>query len=153
MKLLDIKNNLIKLSYTSDEDVSLASFLMLSAGKKSYVAQITTLKAQPVSNQAIAKLILVVNNDGILDNYDGSIPPLDANIVRLDSKELLNLLPVEKPIIFGEVAHEQKVLKLDESVFKRIERIPSILPQVKQVKTKVKYLDLSWEKVNYLKLE
>ena len=43
--------------------------------------------------------------------------------------------------------------KLDESVFKRIERIPSILPQVKQVKTKVKYLDLSWEKVNYLKLE
>jgi len=43
--------------------------------------------------------------------------------------------------------------KLDDSVFKRIERIPSILPQVKQVKTKVKYLDLSWEKVNYLKLE
>ena len=43
--------------------------------------------------------------------------------------------------------------RLDETVYKRIERIPSILPQVKQVKTKVKYLDLSWEKVNYLKLE
>lgn len=43
--------------------------------------------------------------------------------------------------------------KLDSTVFKRIERIPSILPQVKEVKTKVKYLDLSWEKVNYLKLE
>lgn len=43
--------------------------------------------------------------------------------------------------------------KLDSSVFKRIERIPSILPQVHEVKTKVKYLDLSWEKVNYLKLE
>ena len=43
--------------------------------------------------------------------------------------------------------------KLDEDVFKRIERIPSILPQVKQVKTKIKYLDLSWEKVNYLKLD
>lgn len=43
--------------------------------------------------------------------------------------------------------------KLDETVFKRIERIPSILPQVKLVDSKVKYLDLSWEKVNYLKLE
>lgn len=43
--------------------------------------------------------------------------------------------------------------RIDDTVFKRIERIPSILPQVKQVKTKVKYLDLSWEKVNYLKLE
>lgn len=43
--------------------------------------------------------------------------------------------------------------KIDESVFKRIERIPSILPQVKEINQKVKYLDLSWEKVNYLKLE
>ena len=43
--------------------------------------------------------------------------------------------------------------RLDNELFKRIERIPSILPQVKNVKTKIKYLDLSWEKVNYLKLE
>ncbi len=45
-----------------------------------------------------------------------------------------------------------RIGKLDENVYKRIERIPSILPQVKDVETKVKYLDLSWEKVNYLKL-
>lgn len=43
--------------------------------------------------------------------------------------------------------------KIDENVFKRIERIPSIMPQVKDVNQKIKYLDLRWEKVNYLKLE
>lgn len=43
--------------------------------------------------------------------------------------------------------------KIDESVYKRIEKLPSILPQVKLIDSKVKYLDLSWEKVNYLKLE
>lgn len=43
--------------------------------------------------------------------------------------------------------------KPDERVYDRIQRIPSILPQVKLVDSKVKYLDLSWEKVNYLKLE
>lgn len=43
--------------------------------------------------------------------------------------------------------------QIDDTVFKRIERIPSILPQVKLVDSKVRYLDLSWEKVNYLKLE
>jgi len=43
--------------------------------------------------------------------------------------------------------------KIDNTIFKRIERIPSVLPQVKDVKTKIRYLDLSWEKVNYLKLE
>jgi hypothetical protein len=41
----------------------------------------------------------------------------------------------------------------DENIFARIERIPAVLPQVKLVGSKVKYLDLSWEKVNYLKLE
>lgn len=43
--------------------------------------------------------------------------------------------------------------QLDENVFKRIERIPSLLPQVKLVDSKIKYLDLKWDKVNYLKLE
>jgi cell division septal protein FtsQ len=42
---------------------------------------------------------------------------------------------------------------LDDTLFERIKRIPAVLPQVKLVGKKVKYLDLSWEKVNYLKLE
>lgn len=46
-----------------------------------------------------------------------------------------------------------RVGKLDENIYKRIERLPSILPQVQLVDSKVKYLDLSWEKVNYLKLK
>ena len=41
----------------------------------------------------------------------------------------------------------------DANIYERIKRLPSILPQVQKVKGKVKYIDLSWEKVNYLKLE
>lgn len=43
--------------------------------------------------------------------------------------------------------------KLDGTVYERIERISSILPQVKYMKTKVDYIDISWEKVNYIKLK
>lgn len=43
--------------------------------------------------------------------------------------------------------------QIDSGLYDRIKRIPSILPQVKQVQGKVKYVDLSWEKVNYLKME
>ena len=43
--------------------------------------------------------------------------------------------------------------QLDDNVYKRIERIPSLLPQVKLIGSKIKYLDLKWDKVNYLKLE
>jgi len=43
--------------------------------------------------------------------------------------------------------------KLDNTLYERIARLPSVLPQVKLMNAKVKYVDLSWEKVNYLKLE
>lgn len=41
----------------------------------------------------------------------------------------------------------------DDSIWIKIERLPSILPQLKYVHSKIRYLDLSWEKVNYLKLD
>ncbi len=43
--------------------------------------------------------------------------------------------------------------KPDGNLYERIERISSILPQVKYMKTKVDYIDVSWEKVNYIKLK
>ncbi|MBR6098447.1 FtsQ-type POTRA domain-containing protein [bacterium] len=45
-----------------------------------------------------------------------------------------------------------RIGKLDSNVYERIKRIPSILPRIKFMKSKVQYLDISWEKVNYLKL-
>ena len=42
---------------------------------------------------------------------------------------------------------------LDSTVFERIKRIYTILPQIKDLNSRVKYVDLSWDKVNYLKLK
>lgn len=42
--------------------------------------------------------------------------------------------------------------KLDDTVFDRIERIPSILPQIKTLDKKIKYIDLRWKNANYIKL-
>jgi len=41
---------------------------------------------------------------------------------------------------------------LDSTVFDRIKRIYTILPQIQNVDSRIKYIDLSWDKVNYLKL-
>lgn len=43
--------------------------------------------------------------------------------------------------------------ELDDTVFKRIQSVSSILPQIKNFKKKIKYVDLRWEETNYLKLE
>lgn len=42
--------------------------------------------------------------------------------------------------------------ELDDAVFERINRIPTILPQVKTLDKKIKYIDLRWKNANYIKL-
>ena len=42
---------------------------------------------------------------------------------------------------------------LDSSVFERIKRLYTILPQIDGVEGTIKYIDLSWDKVNYLKMQ
>jgi len=42
---------------------------------------------------------------------------------------------------------------LDSTVFERIKRIYTILPQIKDVDNQIRYIDLSWDKVNYLKMK
>jgi cell division septal protein FtsQ len=42
--------------------------------------------------------------------------------------------------------------QLDDTVFERINRISSILPQVKTLDKKIKYVDLRWQDTNYIKL-
>lgn len=41
---------------------------------------------------------------------------------------------------------------LDETIFDRINRLPSILPQIKTLDKKIKYVDLRWKDANYIKL-
>ncbi len=43
--------------------------------------------------------------------------------------------------------------RLDENAYERIKRIPSIIPQIQLMDSKIKYLDLRWEDTNYLKLD
>lgn len=43
--------------------------------------------------------------------------------------------------------------RLDEAVYERIKRIPSIIPQIQLMDSNIKYLDLRWEDTNYLKLD
>ncbi len=42
---------------------------------------------------------------------------------------------------------------LDSTVYERIKRIYTILPQIGDMGNQAKYIDLSWDKVNYLKLK
>jgi len=119
MKLLEIKNNLVKISYSEGENPVLGRFIVLASGENSYVAQFVNLKSDTVSNYAIAKLIFTFTPDGVVDIYDGSIPDVSSELSILPAEELLSLLPVETAVKIGELSGLDDILSIDISVFER----------------------------------
>ena len=117
MKIIEIRNNLIKLSYNEDERPTLGQFIALTGEEKSYVAQFVNLKADNMNNFAVAKLMFSFSKDGVVSEYDGSTPSINSNIVPLPANELLSLLPVETPIKIGRISGCSDELNLDISLF------------------------------------
>jgi len=117
MKVLEIKNNLVKIAYEVSDNLALGGFLIIEDANTPYVAQIMNLKADVAANFAIAKLLFTFNEEGILKNYNGSIPSLKSTISKLPSNELLDILPIETPITIGKLAQQGLPLKLDKSLF------------------------------------
>ena len=78
MKILEIKNNLVKIAYNSEDNLALSGFLVIEDTNNPYVAQIMNLKAGVDGNFAIAKLLFTFNSEGVLKSYNGTIPSLNA---------------------------------------------------------------------------
>ena len=119
MNLIEIKNNLAKLSYVEEEQPILGRFIVFVNQDKSYVGQLVNLKSDMTHSYAIAKLIFTFNSEGIVEDYDGSIPSMASMIGNLPASELLNLLTIETPIKIGKLAQIPDMLSLDISIFER----------------------------------
>lgn len=165
MKLLEIKNNLIKLSYDDGEQPILGRFLVLASDAKSYVAQFMNLKSDNIHNFAIARLLFTFSSDGVVDNYDGSIPSMKSELSMLSSEELLDLLPIETPIKIGNLAQQDSILNLDISCFEHnftafVEQnsnkttfISNCVRQLFQMKEKTVIIDIDNSFEDYSKIE
>lgn len=119
MKVLEIKNNLVKIAYSAEDNLILSGFVIIEDSQSPYVAQILSLKADNGYNYAIVKLLFTFNEDGIVKNYDGTIPALDAEVSALNAAELLDILPVNTPFKVGTLAHQDAELNVDLSMFEK----------------------------------
>lgn len=117
MKILEIKNNLVKISYDIDDNLALAGFVIIEDTNCPYVAQIVSLKADSAINTAIVKLLFTFDTEGVLKNYNGTVPSIKAAISKLPANELLDVLPVEIPIKLGSLAQQNIPLFVDKGVF------------------------------------
>ncbi len=78
-----------------------------------------------------------------------------AKAVKANSDEEIEYIDVRNPQdVYVKInTVSLRIGKLDDSVFERIKRISSILPQVKTLDKPIKYIDLRWKNTNYIKLE
>lgn len=116
MQIVEVKNNLIKVSYnTAQEDLILSGFLVIKDESQSFIAQIIHLEANSGGNFVIAKFLFNFDSNGVITNYNGSIPDVKSYVDTVNPQELLELLPVQNPIYLGELAQQKTILKLDRT--------------------------------------
>ena len=116
MKVLEIKNNLVKIAYDVKDNLALSGFVIIEDTNTPYVAQVVNVKADTTTNYAIVKLLFTFNEEGILKNYNGTIPSLKSVISVLPSKELLDIIPAETPLVLGQLAQQDVQIKVDKTI-------------------------------------
>lgn len=118
MQIVEVKNSLVKISYdTSQQNLVLSGFVTIKDSNQAFIAQVVHLEANSKGNFAILKFILNFDSNGVITRYNGSIPDIKSSIEMVNPQELLELFPVQTPIILGELSQQQSVLKLDKSLF------------------------------------
>lgn len=162
MKVLEIKNNLVKIAYDVKDNLALSNFVIIEDTNTPYVAQVVNIKADSTTNFAIVKLLFTFNEEGILKNYNGTIPSTKSNVSILPSNELLDIIPIEDPIRMGQLAQQNVELKVDKTIFdnnllicsNNLENTSTLLNNIlKQLKNKVVIFDtdgqFDWENKLY----
>lgn len=117
MNVVEIKNNLVKISYEPSDNLALSGFVVIEDEITPYVAQVMNLRGDETGNFAIVKLLFTFNSEGILKSYNGTVPSYNSVISPLPVKDLLDLIPVEKPVIIGKLAQQNTTLRVDKSIF------------------------------------
>ena len=115
MNIIEVKNNLVKLSY--EEDIVLGAFLKISDLKNSYIAQILHLEASRIGKTAIARLIFNFKA-GIIQAYDGSIPTIQSEIEVLNPDFIANIFDKTNPLIVGKLNQSQTDIIVSANLLK-----------------------------------
>lgn len=118
MEIIEVKNNLVRIKFdTALDNLILSGFVIVKDPNQSFIGQVVHLEANPKGNFAVIKLLFTFNDDGVIANYNGSIPDLKSHLEVIPTQELLSILPVNQPIVMGEIAQQNTALKLDSSIF------------------------------------
>lgn len=114
MQIVEVKNNLVKVNYNAAyESPVLSGFVVVKDAAQSFIAQVVYLEANSKGNFAIVKLLFNFDANGVITSYNGSVPNIEAQLELIPSQELLDLLPVQTPLVMGELSQQKTLLTVD----------------------------------------
>lgn len=117
MQIVEVKNNLVKVSFdTASERLVLSGFVVIKDSQQAFIGQVVNIDANPTGSFAVVKLLFVFDDEGVITGYNGAIPHINSLLDIVHPSELLEILPVQNPIIMGELAQQNIVLKLDRTL-------------------------------------
>ena len=114
MNIIEVKNNLVKLSY--EEDIVLGAFIKISDLKGAYIAQILHLESSRIGKIAIARLIF--NFKTGIQAYDGSIPSIQSDVEILNNDFIANFLDKTDPLLIGKLNQSDTEIVVSSSLLK-----------------------------------
>jgi len=137
MQIVEVKNNLVKISYdTSAQTLILSGFVVIKDSAQSFIGQIIHLEANSNGNSAVVKLLFNFDENGVITNYNGSIPDIKSVLEVVRPQELLELLPVQNPILLGDLAQQGTQLTLDRAFLEQNLLVCSEMAEDNQILTK-----------------
>ncbi len=116
MKVLEVKNNLVKTDFSAKDNVILGGFLVIEDSKNPYVSQVMNVKEDSKGATAISKLMFTFDKEGVLRSYNGSVPAVNSPVSLLPVNELLDILPFDDPLRMGRIAQERSLIAVDSKV-------------------------------------
>lgn len=111
MRILEARDGFIK--FESDEKVAISSFLHINGYSKQYVAQVIKMNCFDERFVGYAKILFVY--DGLLKNYDKTLPALDSEIKPFAFDILSKSFETKYSVVVGKIIGENVDIPMDRA--------------------------------------
>lgn len=115
MRILEVRDGFVK--FEAEKNIALSSFIQINDTANSYIAQVLQVKRAGENSIAYAKILYLYN--GAFNDYDKSLPAIDAEIIDFDYSQLCTLFKPDNAIIIGNFIENNQSISIEKDSFNK----------------------------------
>lgn len=115
MRILEVRDGFVKLE--AKKNIALSSFIQINDTANSYIAQILQVKRAGENSIAYAKILYLYN--GAYNNYDGSIPAVDSEILPFNFNLISDSFDNDNAIVIGSFIENEQNISINKEALNK----------------------------------